>query len=382
MQTKGRKSFISRIKRVVIKIGSSVLTDDNGGIQDPAFYDIASDISKLRSKKIETVLVSSGAIASGMKKLGLKEKSRDVSMKQAIAACGQSALMWNYERAFSEFGERVAQILLTHDGLSDRRRFLNARKTILTLLRIGIIPIINENDTVAVEEIMFGDNDNLAALVTSLVEADLLILLTNIDGLYTNDPRNHRDAELISVINEIDKEVQNMAGETLGRTTTGGMKTKIEAAKAAAAFGVPTIIANGKRPFALVNIFSGEQIGTLFIPSHDRIRGRKHWIAFALKPSGDLIIDDGAKRAIASLGKSLLPSGIIRVDGNFELGESVRCIDQNGFEVARGLVSYGSEEIRKLVGAKSTKIESILGYKYGDEIIHRDDLVVILKDKS
>lgn len=382
MKTNNRKSFISRIKRVVIKIGSSVLTDENGEIQDSAFNKIASDISKLKSKKIETVVVSSGAIASGMKKLGLKEKAKDVSMKQAIAACGQSALMWNYERAFSEFGERVAQILLTHDGLADRGRFLNARKTILTLLRIGIIPIINENDTVAVEEIMFGDNDNLAALVTSLVEADLLVLLTNIDGLYTNDPRNHRDAEFISVISEIDTEIQKMAGKTFGRTTTGGMKTKIEAAKAAAAFGVPTIIANGKRPTALANIFSGEKIGTLFIPSHERIRGRKHWIAFTLKPSGDLIIDNGARRAIASLGKSLLPSGIIGVRGNFELGESVRCIDENGLEVARGLASYGSEEIRKLVGAKSTKIESILGYKYGDEIIHRDDLVVILKEKS
>jgi glutamate 5-kinase len=381
MKTNSRKSFISKIKRVVIKIGSSVLTDENGELQDSVFYEIANDISQLKSKKIETVVVSSGAIASGMKKLGLKEKARDVPMKQAIAACGQSALMWNYERAFSEFGERVAQILLTHDGLADRRRFLNARKTLLTLLRIGIIPIVNENDTVAVEEIMFGDNDNLAALVTSLVEADLLVLLTNIDGLYTNDPRNHRDAEFISVINEIDKEIQKMAGKTFGRTTTGGMKTKIEAAKAAAAFGVPTIIANGKRSSTLANIFSGEKIGTLFLPSHERIRGRKHWIAFTLKPSGDLIIDNGAKRAIASLGKSLLPSGIIGVKGDFELGESVRCIDENGFEVARGLASYGSDEIRKIVGAKSTSIESILGYKYGDEIIHRDDLVVILKEK-
>jgi glutamate 5-kinase len=382
MKTTSRKAFMSKIKRVVIKIGSSVLTDEDGEIQDSAFYEIARGISKLKSKKIETVVVSSGAIASGMKKLGLKKKATDVSMKQAIAACGQSALMWNYERAFSEFGERVAQILLTHDGLSDRKRFLNARKTLLTLLRIGIIPIINENDTVAVEEIMFGDNDNLAALVTSLVEADLLILLTNIDGLYTNDPRNHRDAEFLPVINEIDMEIQKMAGETFGKTTTGGMKTKIEAAKAAAAFGVPTIIANGKKQSALANIFSGEMIGTLFIPSNERIRGRKHWIAFTLKPSGDLIIDDGAKRAIASLGKSLLPSGIIGVKGNFELGESVRCIDENGSEIARGLASYGSDEIRKILGAKSTSVEGILGYKYGDEIIHRDDLVVIFKEKS
>ena len=382
MKATSRKAFMSKIKRVVIKIGSSVLTDENGEIEDSAFYEVAGGISKLKSKKIETVVVSSGAIASGMKKLGLKKKATDVSMKQAIAACGQSALMWNYERAFSEFGERVAQILLTHDGLSDRRRFLNARKTLLTLLRIGIIPIINENDTVAVEEIMFGDNDNLAALVTSLIEADLLVLLTNIDGLYTNDPRNHRDAEFIPLINEIDKEVQKMAGETFGKTTTGGMKTKIEAAKAAAAFGVPTIIANGKKQSALASIFSGEIIGTLFIPSKERIRGRKHWIAFTLKPSGDLVIDNGARKAIATLGKSLLPSGIVRVKGNFELGEAVRCIDENGSEIARGLASYGADEIRKIVGAKSTSIEGILGYKYGDEIIHRDDLVVILKEKS
>lgn len=381
MKTISRKSFISKISRAVVKIGSSVLTDENGDLQDPVFYDIAREISELKSRKIETVLVSSGAIASGMKKLGMKEKVRDVSMKQAIAACGQSALMWNYERAFSEYGERVAQILLTHDGLSDRRRFLNARKTLLTLLRIGIIPIVNENDTVAVEEIMFGDNDNLAALVTSLVEADLLVLLTNIDGLYTKDPRNHREAELIPVINEIDKNIQKMAGHTLGKTTTGGMKTKLEAARAAAAFGVPTIIANGKRPSTLANIFAGEKIGTLFLPSQERIRGKKHWIAFALKPSGDLLIDNGAKRAITSLGKSLLPSGIIAVRGDFELGESVRCIDENGLEVARGLASYGSDEIRKIVGAKSTSIESILGYKYGDEIIHRDDLAVIFKEK-
>ncbi|MGB7293190.1 MAG: glutamate 5-kinase [Thermodesulfobacteriota bacterium] len=382
MKKPDRKSLISKVKRVVVKIGSSVLTDEHGELLVDVFDEIAREISGIKSKGLDTIVVSSGAIASGMKKLKLKERPNEMSMKQAIAACGQSALMWYYEQAFSSFGERVAQILLTHDGLSDRRRFLNARKTLLTLIRIGIIPIINENDTVAVEEIMFGDNDNLAALVTSLVEADLLVLLTNIDGLYTNDPRSHRDAEFIPVIHEIDKEIQKMAGETFGKTTTGGMKTKIEAAKAAAAFGVPTIIANGKRQSALANIFSGEKIGTLFIPSNERIRGRKHWIAFALKPSGDLIIDNGARRAIASLGKSLLPSGIKGVQGKFEVGESVRCVDENGTEVARGLASYGSDEIRKIVGAKSTRIESILGYKYGDEIIHRDDLVVILKEKS
>jgi len=382
MQERNRKAFISNIKRVIVKIGSSILTNEFGELQGSVFDEIAKAISNLKTRKIEAVLVSSGAIASGMKKLNLKEKPKDISMKQAIAACGQSALMWNYEQAFSSFDEKVAQILITHDGLSERKRFLNARKTLLALLRMGIVPIINENDTVAVEEIMLGDNDNLAALVTSLVEADLLILLTNIDGLYTKDPRNHKDAEFISLIDEIDAGIQNMAGETMGKTTTGGMRTKIEAAKSAAAFGVPTIIANGRKLSTLSDIFAGEEIGTLFLPAKDRLKGRKHWIAFTLKPSGQLIIDSGAKRAISSMGKSLLPSGVRDVIGEFDIGDQVTCIDEEGIEVARGLTSYSSNEISKLIGAKSTNIENILGYKYSDEIIHRDDLVVMFKEKA
>lgn len=373
-----RKKIISQVKRVVVKIGSSVLTNDYGELSEGTFDDIASEVSGIKSRGVDTVVVSSGAIASGMKKLNLKEKPQEISFKQAIAACGQSSLMWYYEKAFSAFGEKVAQILLTHDGLSERKRFLNARKTLLTLLRMGIIPVVNENDTVAVEEIMFGDNDSLAALVTSLIEADLLILLTNIDGLYTDDPRNHREAEFIPVIEEIDREIQQMARDTFGKTTTGGMKTKIEAAKAAAAFGVPTIIANGKRSSTLSNIFAGKELGTLFLPARERLKGRKHWIAFTLKPSGDLVIDKGAKRAITGLGKSLLPSGIKEVHGKFDLGESVRCIDENGVEIARGLTSYSSNEIKRILGAKTTDIERILGYKYSDEIIHRDDLVLIV----
>ncbi|MGH7890059.1 MAG: glutamate 5-kinase, partial [Thermodesulfobacteriota bacterium] len=287
--------------------------------------------------------------------------------------------MWYYEKAFSAFGERVAQILLTHDGLSLRKRFLNARKTLFTLLQMGVIPIVNENDTVAVEEIMFGDNDNLAALVTSLVEADLLVLLTDIDGLYNKNPRDNRDAELISVIEEVDHRVEKIAGETLGKTTTGGMKTKIEASKTAAAFGVPTIIANGKKANSLSAIFSGKELGTLFLPAEEKIKGRQHWIAFTLKPSGEIVIDDGAKKAIKSFGKSLLPAGIKDVNGVFEVGELVRCIDEKGEEVARGLTSYNSDDLKKIVGAKTSDIEKILGYKYSDEIIHRDDLVVVSK---
>lgn len=379
MKKRDRRALVSQVKRVVIKIGSSVLTNEYGELSESVFDEIAGEISKIKSREIEPVIVSSGAIAAGMRKLNLGEKPKEVSMKQAVAACGQSALMWYYEKAFSAFGERVAQILLTHDGLSSRKRFLNARKTLFTLLEMGVIPIVNENDTVAAEEIMFGDNDNLAALVTSLVGADLLVLLSDIDGLYNKNPRNHGDAELISVIEEIDKRVEKIAGETLGKTTTGGMKTKIEASKTAAAFGVPTIIANGKRSNTLSEIFSGKELGTLFLPAKEKIKARKHWIAFTLKPSGELIIDDGAKRAITSSGKSLLPAGIKEVRGEFEVGELVKCIDERGVEVARGLTCYGSDDIRKIVGAKTSDIEKILGYKYSDEVIHRSDLVVISK---
>ncbi|MGH7802289.1 MAG: glutamate 5-kinase [Thermodesulfobacteriota bacterium] len=379
MKKRDRKALISQAKRVVIKIGSSVLTNEYGEISEGVFDEIAGEISGIKSRGIEPIIVSSGAIAAGMKKLNLGKKPVDISMKQAIAACGQSALMWYYERAFSAFGEKVAQILLTHDALSVRKRFLNARKTLFTLLGMGVIPIVNENDTVAVEEIMLGDNDNLAALVTSLVEADLLVLLTDIEGLYDKDPRNHRGAELITLIEEIDERIEEIAGETLGRTTTGGMRTKIEASKTAAAFGVPTIIANGKKPTTLSEIFSGKDVGTLFLPAKEKLKGRKHWIAFTHKPSGEITIDDGAKRAISSSGKSLLPAGIKDVSGEFEVGELVRCVDERGKEVARGLSSYSSDEIRKIAGAKTSEIERILGYKYSDEVIHRDDLVVVSK---
>lgn len=377
MKNRNRKALISQAKRVVIKIGSSVLTNEYGEISEGVFDEIAREVSNVKSRGIEPIVVSSGAIAAGMKKLRLREKPRDILMKQAVAACGQSTLMWYYEKAFSAFGEKVAQILLTHDALSIRKRFLNARKTLFTLLEIGVIPIVNENDTVAVEEIVFGDNDKLAALVTNLVEADLLVLLTDIDGLYNKNPRSHADAELISVIYEIDKRIEEIAGETLGKTTTGGMKTKIEASKTAAAFGIPTIIANGKRPNTLSEIFSGKENGTLLLPAKGKLKSRKHWIAFTLKSSGEIVIDDGAKRAIASLGKSLLPSGIKKVLGDFEIGELVRCVDERGIEVARGLASYSSDEIRKIAGAKTSDIEKILGYKYSDEVIHRNDLVVM-----
>ncbi|MFI5323585.1 MAG: glutamate 5-kinase [Thermodesulfobacteriota bacterium] len=379
MKRSDRKSIISKTKRVIIKIGSSVLTDKKGNLSESVFDFLAGKISKIRSSNIEVIVVSSGAIASGMKKLHLSRRPTEISMKQAIAACGQSTLIWHYERAFSSFGQTVAQILITHDGLADRKRFLNARKTLSTLLDMGIIPIINENDTVAVEEIMLGDNDNLAALVTALVEADLLILLTDIEGLYNKDPRKNRDAEFISLIDQIGEEIESVAGDTLGCATTGGMKTKIQAARTAAAFGVPTIIANGKGETTLDDIFAGKDVGTVFLPSKKILSGRKHWIAFTLKSAGELVIDGGAERAIITQGKSLLPSGIKGVRGKFEIGESVTCVDERGVEIARGLTSYNSEEIRRIMGRSTKEVESILGYKYSDEVIHRDDLAVIEK---
>lgn len=372
-----RKKILSKVNRVIIKIGSSVLTDKDGSLSENIFEKLAQEISKIRDKNIEVIVVSSGAIASGMKKLNLTERPTEVSMKQAIAAAGQSTLIWHYERAFSDFNLNVAQILLTLDGLSDRKRFLNARKTLTRLLSMGIIPIVNENDTVAVEEIMLGDNDNLAAHITSLIEADLLIMLTDIDGLYNKDPRVNSDAELLSLIEKIGEDVENTAGDTFGRTTIGGMKTKIEAAKKAAAFGVPTIIANGNNGSTLDEIFDGKEVGTLFLPSEQSLSGRKHWIAFTLKSAGEIIIDSGAVNALTSSGKSLLPSGIKGVNGSFGVGESITCIDENGKQIARGLTSYGSGDIKKIMGSKTTEVEGILGYKYSDEVIHRDDLVIV-----
>lgn len=379
MKKSNRKSIISGVKRVIIKIGSSVLTDKKGNLSESVFDVLAEEISGIKSRGIEVVIVSSGAIASGMKKLNLHSKPSEISMKQAIAACGQSALIWNYERVFSSFGLIVAQILLTHDGLADRKRFLNARKTLTTLLDMGIIPVVNENDTVAVEEIMLGDNDNLAALVTSLVEADLLVLLTDIEGLYNKDPRKNEDAEFISLIESIGEEIESVAGDTLGRTTTGGMITKIQAARTAAAFGVPTIIANGRSGTALADIFDGKDVGTIFLPAKKTLTGRKHWIAFTLKSAGEIVLDGGAVRAITAQGKSLLPSGIKDVRGKFGVGDSVTCVDESGVPVARGLTSYGSDDIRRIMGKSTKDVEKTLGYKFTDEVIHRDDLAVIEK---
>ena len=372
-----RKTIMNKVHRIVLKVGSQVLTAKGKSLSQAVFDRLAREISAAKKKGYEVVIVSSGAIAAGMSRLGFLEKPKTIPQKQAAAAIGQSALMWNYERAFTCYGEKVAQILLTRDDLSNRRRYLNARNTLLTLLGLGVIPIINENDTVVVEEIKFGDNDNLSALVTSLVNADLLIILSDIDGLYDRDPRLSKNAKLIPLVRQVTPEMEKKASGTLSPISIGGMVTKLQAARKAALFGVPMILANGMVEGIMGRIFQAEDVGTLFTSEVNKLNSRKHWIAFTLEPQGRIIVDDGAKKAILQKGKSLLPSGVLATEGKFSLGDPVVLVDLQKEEFAKGLSNYGSAEINKIKGLKTTEVESKLGYKYGDEIIHRDDLVVL-----
>ncbi len=334
-------------------------------------------MARLRQTGHEVVLVSSGAIAAGKKSLHCTERPASIPEKQASAAIGQVRLMAKYEACFRKHDQQIAQVLLTSDDLSNRRKFLNARNTLFTLLQCGIIPIINENDTVLVDEIKFGDNDILSALVTNLVDADLLLILTDQDGLYEQDPRRQKDARLIRLVEKVGGDIIDSAKGGTGRLGTGGMRSKVDAAKKASLFGIPTIIVNGRVRKIISRVFAGEDVGTFFLPRKTRLSSRKYWIAFNLKPKGTLTVDDGAKRAIVEKGRSLLSTGIIAVSGSFQFGDAVSCRDKSGVEFARGLVKYRSEEVSKLKGLHTREIEKALGYKDYDEIIHRDDLVVI-----
>lgn len=363
------------VKRVVVKAGSGVLTGEKG-LNGRIINSLTRQICYLREKRIEVILVSSGAIASGLKKFGLSKRPETISKQQAIAAVGQSSLMMAYEKAFGRHGQKVAQILITRDDLNHRRRYLNARNTVFTLLSWKIIPIINENDTVVVDEIKFGDNDNLSAMVASMTESHLLINLTDMDGLFDKDPRTHKDARMIPVIDEVSRDVMRYAGSIPGFLGTGGMASKIKAARNASLGGIPVIIANGRRRDVLLDIFQGEEIGTLFMPRESVLCGRKCWIAFTKAPKGRLIIDQGASEALKDRGKSLLSSGIRDVQGRFGLGDSVVLMSDGNQEVGIGLVNYSSSEIKKIMGRKSGEIEALLGYKHDDEVVHRDNLVI------
>jgi len=372
-----RKKVLEGVRRIVVKVGSSILASVEKGLNYEAFSHLTKEISDLKRQGYEIVLVSSGAIAAGMEKLGYKTRPQAITQKQATAAVGQTRLMNIYENYFSRYQQMVAQVLLTHDDLSHRRRFLNARNTLLTLLELGIIPIINENDTVVVDEIKFGDNDNLSALITNLVGADLLIILTDIEGLCDSDPRVNPNARCIPLVENIDVNMEGIIGETKSEMSVGGMISKIQAAKKASRFGIPTVVARGTKDRILHQILKGKEIGTLILSTGEALSSRKHWIAFNPKPKGDIIVDDGAKKAILQRGKSLLPSGVVKIKGIFDRGDLVSCLGPRGKEFARGLVNYSATELEKIKGHRSDQIESTLGYKYSDEVIHRDDLVVL-----
>lgn len=372
---KVRRQLLKQVKRVVIKVGSGVLTSADG-LNMTVIDGLTTEICALKKEGLEVLLVSSGAIAAGLKKIGMSKRPQSVSQQQAMAAVGQSSLIMAYEDAFERHGHKVAQILLTRDDLTHRRRYLNARNTLFTLLSWNIVPIINENDTVVVDELKFGDNDNLSAMVTNLTESQLLINLTDIDGLFDKDPRNHDDARLIEVVEKADRKIMRYANSIPGFLGTGGMASKIKAARKVALRGVPAIIANGLKPGILKLIFSGEEEGTLFLPGEATLCSRKHWIAFTKSPRGEIVIDRGAERAILKKGKSLLPSGMIEVRGRFSLGNSVLLLNEAGERIAVGMVNYHSGDIKKIMGAKSSEIESRLGFKHDDEVIHRDNLVL------
>ncbi len=375
MESSSRKYLLKPVKRAVIKVGSGVLTEKNG-LNMSVIDEITADIFAIRKKKIEIIVVSSGAIASGLKKVNRLKRPQSVSQQQAMAAIGQTSLMRAYEEAFGRLGLNVAQILTTRDDLTHRRRYLNARNTVFTLLSWNVIPIINENDTVVVDEIKFGDNDNLSAMITNVTESQLLVNLTDIDGLFDKDPRLHEDARLIRVVEKVDREVMEFASSIPGFLGTGGMASKIKAAQKVALAGVPTIIANGLKPGVLERIFAGKEEGTLFLPKDVALCTRKHWIAFTKSPKGEIIIDRGAEKALMEHGKSLLPSGIREVRGRFSQGNSVLLINKTGKEIAVGMVNYHSGDIRKIMGLNSNEIESQLGFKHDDEVIHRDNLVL------
>jgi glutamate 5-kinase len=372
-----RREALDKAKRIVVKVGSSILASVEQGLHRDVFSNLVKEISQLKRQGYEIILVSSGAVAAGMEKLGYKTRPQNITQKQATAAVGQPRLMNVYETYFTRHQETVAQILLTHDDLSHRRRFLNARNTLMGLLELGIIPIVNENDTVVVDEIRFGDNDNLSALITNLVEADLLVILTNIEGLCDADPRVNPKAKCIPVIEDVDMDLGEIIGDSGGAWSVGGMVSKVQAAQKASRFGIPTVIACGTRKEVLHQILKGKAIGTLILPKGVRLSSRKHWIAFNLTPRGDVTVDEGAKRAILQQGKSLLPSGIVRVKGVFGRGDAVSCVGLRGKEFARGLVNYSASELEKIRGRRTEEIEKILGYKYSDEVIHRDDLVIL-----
>ena len=375
MKSTLNKARIAEAKRIVVKIGSVLLVDDNSGtLHNTWLNSLGKDVAALRDRGHEVILVSSGAIALGRRYLGLKPGELKLEEKQAAAAVGIVRLAQSYQETLNKFDLSVAQILLTLDDSENRRRYLNARSTIMTLLRVGVVPLINENDTIATDEIRFGDNDRLAARVASMVSADLLILLSNINGLYTADPAQDKAAKLVPTVTEITHEIEAMASNTVTSDSSGGMPTKLAAAKQCLGAGCRMIICEGRGMFPLKSLENGGDC-TWFIPSGNPQTARKRWISGSLQSLGSVIVDDGAVAALER-GRSLLPAGILRIEGTFQRGDAITIMKKDGSEFGRGLIAYSSKDATQIIGHKTGEIEDLLGYRGRDEIIHRDDLVI------
>lgn len=372
-----RQDYLKNVKRVVIKVGSSSITHSNGLINLNKMEHLCQQIADIHNRGIEIIFVSSGAIGAGMGKLMLKEKPRTIPEKQAAAAVGQGILIHLYEKMFSEYGITIAQILLTREDMGSKNRYLNGRFALSALIEKNVIPIINENDAISVEEIKFGDNDNLSALVACMVEADLLIILSDIDGLYDKNPSLCKDASIINFVDKIDKSIEEFAGGTLSCVGTGGMITKIKAARVSTSSGIPMVIAKSDEPYVLDKILSFNNLGTFFKPKIIPLKKEKRWIAFASKASGSIIVDNGAENALTKHHKSLLPSGILNISGSFSHRDVVNIIDIENKIIARGITNYSSSDLEKIKGIKTGDIEKVLGIKNYDEVIHCDNLVII-----
>lgn len=378
MNNEASREALKKAKRIVIKVGTSTITYANGKRNFSQIDRLAREISDLQNQGKEMILVTSGAVAVGVDRMGLPGKPKTIPGKQAAAAVGQGVLMHTYEKFFADYGQIVAQVLITKTEAIDRHRYTNTRNTFMELMRQRVIPIVNENDVVALDELKIGDNDNMSALVAGIVDADLVIILSDVDGLYTANPQTHPDAVIVPEVAEITPEIEASAGGVGSARGTGGMATKIQAAKAATSSGIHLVIASGTEKNAIIRVLQGEELGTLFVSRENRLQFRKRWLAFGAKIAGSIVVDDGCAKAIRKAGGcSILPAGVFAVQGEFLPGSTVSVIDKDAHELARGLVHYSSAELEQIKGCNSGEIANILGHKNFDEVIHRDDLVIL-----
>lgn len=378
LNNEASREALKKAKRIVIKVGTSTITYANGKRNFSQIDRLAREISDLQNQGKEMILVTSGAVAVGVDRMGLPGKPKTIPGKQAAAAVGQGVLMHTYENFFADYGQIVAQVLITKTEAIDRHRYTNTRNTFMELMRQRVIPIVNENDVVALDELKIGDNDNMSALVAGIVDADLVIILSDVDGLYTANPQTHPDAVIVPEVAEITPEIEASAGGVGSARGTGGMATKIQAAKAATSSGIHLVIASGTEKNAITRVLQGEELGTLFVSRENRLQFRKRWLAFGAKIAGSIVVDDGCAKAIRKAGGcSILPAGVFAVQGEFLPGSTVSVIDKDAHELARGLVHYSSAELEQIKGCNSSEIANILGHKNFDEVIHRDDLVIL-----